>query len=249
MKKFRFTLAKVFSPQIGSQRRAAFTLAEVLITLGIIGVVAALTIPNVIAGYEKKATISQLQKVYSTLNQAFKNSEKDNGESIYWNVGSNNSTDYFNRYWKPYFKILHVCKNEKQCGYSSNAPWYRANGRADIIHVIVRNWRESVIISDGTFISWFVSAGFDSNASGEDNVYSQGQSSLILVDLNGGKKPNKFGRDVFYFVRVNGKGILPYGYNDNDDTIKNDCSRNNFGYKCSAKIIKDGWEIKDDYPW
>ena len=44
-------------------KRSGFTLAEVLITLGIIGVVAALTIPNLIAGYEKQVTISKLQKI------------------------------------------------------------------------------------------------------------------------------------------------------------------------------------------
>lgn len=227
----------------------AFTLAEVLITLGIIGIVAALTIPNLIAGYEKKSTISQLQKNYTVLNQAFKNSELDNGESIYWNIGADNATTYFNQYWKPYLKILHVCDDEKQCGYSSNTPWYRANGQQDIIHAILKNWRESVILSDGTFMSGFTSAGFDSSVDADDNTYTQGESALILIDINGAKKPNKFGRDVFYFVRVNGKGILPYGYNDNDDMIAKDCSKKSFGYKCSAKIVKDGWEIRKDYPW
>lgn len=230
-------------------KKEGFTLAEVLITLGIIGVVAALTIPNVIAGYEKQVTISKLQKSSSILNQAFKLSEFDNGESVYWNIGSGNATAYFAKYWKPYLKILHICDNEKQCGYKSNAPWYRANGKLDIIHVILKAWRESVILSDGTFMSGFTGAGFDSSVNEDDNNYTEGASSLILIDINGGGKPNKFGRDVFYFERVNGKGVLPYGYGDDDDTINDDCSKDNFGYKCAAKIMRDGWKINDDYPW
>ena len=53
-------------------KRAAFTLAEVLITLGIIGVVAALTLPTVISNYKKQVTVPKLQKAYSTINNAFK---------------------------------------------------------------------------------------------------------------------------------------------------------------------------------
>ncbi len=53
-------------------RRAAFTLAEVLITLGIIGVVAALTIPTLIANYKKKQAISKLQKNNFTVIQKCK---------------------------------------------------------------------------------------------------------------------------------------------------------------------------------
>ena len=55
-----------------NNRRAAFTLAEVLITLGIIGVVAALTIPTLIANYKKKQAISKLQKNNFTVIQKCK---------------------------------------------------------------------------------------------------------------------------------------------------------------------------------
>lgn len=48
-----------------------FTLAEVLITLGIIGVVAAMTMPSLIASHKEKETVSKLKKVYSTLSNAF----------------------------------------------------------------------------------------------------------------------------------------------------------------------------------
>lgn len=50
----------------------AFTLAEVLITLGIIGVVAAMTLPTLINSYKKQQTVTHLQKVYTSLNQALR---------------------------------------------------------------------------------------------------------------------------------------------------------------------------------
>lgn len=250
MKNYRFTQAKKLSTNFKYRNNAAFTLAEVLITLGIIGVVAAMTLPNIIAGYEKKSTITSLKKSYTVLNQAFKQSEIDNGESINWEIGSFNATEYFAKYWKPYLKILHICDTAEECGYTSNTPWYHSNGAMDGIHVILKSWRESVILADGSFMSGFTYAGmYDNPEEHNKEEYTQGASSQILVDINGGKKPNKFGRDVFYFVRVNGKGVLPYGYNDDDEIIDKDCSKNSFGYKCAAKIIKNNWEISDDYPW
>lgn len=56
----------------------AFTLAEVLITLGIIGVVAALTIPTLMQKADEQATVSALKKTYSTLTQAYNLAVNDN---------------------------------------------------------------------------------------------------------------------------------------------------------------------------
>ncbi|MDR1327072.1 MAG: prepilin-type N-terminal cleavage/methylation domain-containing protein [Heliobacteriaceae bacterium] len=52
-------------------KKKAFTLAEVLITLGIIGVVAALTIPSLIAKHKEKETVSKLKNIFSTLSNAY----------------------------------------------------------------------------------------------------------------------------------------------------------------------------------
>ena len=58
-----------------------FTLAEVLITLGIIGVVAALTIPTLIGNYQKKEVAVRLQKMYNTIQNAISLAEEENGPS------------------------------------------------------------------------------------------------------------------------------------------------------------------------
>lgn len=63
--------------------KRAFTLAEVLITLGIIGVVAAMTLPSLVGNYKKKQAVTQLQKVYTVLNQALRQSEAANESSQY----------------------------------------------------------------------------------------------------------------------------------------------------------------------
>ena len=62
----------IFASKSVTAKRVAFTLAEVLITLGIIGVVAAITLPTLVANYQKTVWVNQLKKTYSTLNEGFK---------------------------------------------------------------------------------------------------------------------------------------------------------------------------------
>ena len=62
--------------------KAAFTLAEVLITLGIIGVVAAMTIPSIVAKYQKMVTATRVKAFYSKINQAYTMSYAFNGDTV-----------------------------------------------------------------------------------------------------------------------------------------------------------------------
>ena len=95
-----------------SRKRIAFTLAEVLITLGIIGVVAALTLPNLITQYQKNATVQGLKVAYSLLSQAVQKSISENGEIDNWDYTLN--TNAFNEtYILPYLKIAKKCDGGK----------------------------------------------------------------------------------------------------------------------------------------
>ena len=60
--------------------KKAFTLAEILITLSILGVVAAITIPTIINKNSEKITVAKVKKIYATLNNAFLQSILDNGK-------------------------------------------------------------------------------------------------------------------------------------------------------------------------
>ena len=112
---------KVISPFTShfSRKRAAFTLAEVLITLGIIGIVAALTMPTLIQNHQKTVIETRLKKFYSVMNQAITLSEIQNGEKSSWKSSidanpkcadlSNQEvkvcvTEFFNTYMEPYLK-------------------------------------------------------------------------------------------------------------------------------------------------
>lgn len=95
--------------------RKGFTLAEVLITLGIIGIIAAMTLPAIMSKYRENVTMSKLKKFYSTMSQAQLRSIADNGEVDSWDwvpAGgeSNNEVimNWFNKYWGKYLNNIRV---------------------------------------------------------------------------------------------------------------------------------------------
>ena len=64
----------------GQSARLGFTLAEVLVTLGIIGVVSAMTVPTLMQNYQKKSYVTQLHKFYNELTQALPQYQADINE-------------------------------------------------------------------------------------------------------------------------------------------------------------------------
>lgn len=217
-------------------KKTAFTLAETLITLVIIGVVASITIPSVVVKYQKDQTVVQLKKAYTTLAQAVRLSESENGPNKDWDWGTEgNVSESFNTYWKPYLKIQKICNTYSGCGYHSAYPWTSLNNTSYDVACVAPTLRTSVILQDGTFV-------IVRNYGGTPvTLYKQ-----IYVDLNGPKPPNQLGKDLFQFLLDDQKGLVPTGY-ESDGNV--DCSVNKGGLSCATKIIQDGWQITDDYPW
>ena len=210
-----------------------------LITLGVIGVVAALIMPAVLGHYKKQETISRLKKAYTTINQALKLSELDNGEYEYWETGhSLGAALYMQKYWHPYFNVMKICNNYSECNYTKYYPWTYLNGEEYILTFALSNLRIPFITSDGILYSISVAGG---STPTEDN--------RVYIDINGSKGPNILGKDLFTFTRVKGKGILPYCYNSSTNSINESCSKTGDGGCCAQKIIMDGWQISKDYPF
>jgi len=213
-------------------KKNAFTLAEVLITLGIIGVVAALVMPALIANYEKKRIAIQFKKAYSVISQAMKLSEIDNGPMEDWEPvqgGTGVPLQYVDKYWKPYLKVINTCDTAATCGFDNEYPYTFLNGTASTIRVVYPSLRAALITADGTMYIFETASGSETNPS--YNIY---------IDLNGPKPPNVYGKDFFQLVRVPGNGVMPTGYEMTETQLDNNCSTGN-GQYCSAKIIKDGW--------
>lgn len=216
--------------------KSGFTLAEILLTLGIIGVVAAITIPGLITEYQKRATVTKLKRAISVINQAYKQSYEDNGDLTADLTNKMGAESYFHTYWEPYIKILTYCSSWGICGYDTNTPFSQATGEHDTMG-ITGGGRVSFYTMDGFIYMIHVGA------------IPGVPLSVIYVDINGGAKPNRYGKDVFILNRIaDGGGVQPNGYDTTDNKVKVECTVGR-GLYCAEYIRRSGWRIEKDYPW
>lgn len=177
-----------------------FTLAEVLITLGIIGVVAAITIPALINNTNDNELKTSWKKIYSELSQATLQMAADNGGTLDGAFGTAvNSDNYRNVY-------MQYMKNIKQCDMSLGSICWAstANMNNQGNHAWNCNWnnlRSSAITPDGAILC-FVHTATDCSSINAGKTTACGN---IYIDVNGLKPPNVNGRDVFVgYTNING---------------------------------------------
>ena len=252
-KKAAFTLAEGATHVVhfNDIRRVAFTLAEVLITLGIIGVVAAMTMPSLINNYQKKQTVTQLKKVYSELSQAAEMAKFEYGDPSLWDY-SISSSDFFKKYLSSYMEISNTTVGTAR---QHGIKYYGTSGAEEKGLIHLYDNAEIITLPSGTQI-------FAYSIIPSTSALSIKRKSFT-IDLNGFKRPNKFGRDLFS-LSVTEKGVRPMSYDDNEssavvrtrDEFRDGPSANNYqcnkqgrGMWCAALIMADGWEIRSDYPW
>ena len=232
-------------------KKAAFTLAEVLITLGIIGVVAAITIPGLINNYQRHIIETTLREDYSILQQMMRMSEESD-TPFDVNIPDNmeGSKNWFEKYAQPYLKFGKVCYNTAGC-WHDKLPTKTLAGRTayfnqtgigvgtDIIAVALNNG--SNIIFDGY--------GRSSLYSYFGVSISESSTLIIFIDANGNRPPNVIGKDIYAAVYTS-DGIVPAGNSMSVEDINANCSSsansNNAGYFCLAKMKSSGWKIPDD---
>ena len=215
-------------------KRCAFTLAEVLITLGIIGVVAAMTLPSLIQKYKIQEYVSKLNKFYTVISNAYIMAKNDNGDISGWNLkhyeSSSSNEEDFLYYLLPYMNVVKFCgKNEKGCFPDIV---YGSIGSAGFrMNLNTNSWYSNAILNDGMYIS---SLTF-SNTCG--NAYAA--CALLRVDVNGDAPPNKMGIDLHTFAVYKDR-ILPGGLSD----VLDDEQSINRGDACTAHVI---YEKNMDY--
>lgn len=229
----------------GKLMKHGFTLAEVLITLGIIGVVSAITLPTLIKNYKKKETVAKLQKAISVLNQAYRLSNEETGESLVADSVNMDPQEYFETYWAPYIKTLTYCKSPRACGYTNYTPFKKISGANSSWYVVEPRLRSTFLTPEGVVYVIFL-ASWKSKDGGEKIAQPQ-----ILVDLNGSNKPNQYGKDVFWLSRGEneGEGIQPYCHRKTNSEIITNCSKTGEGSCCAEMIRRASWTIPKNYPW
>ena len=199
---------------LSKKRQKAFTLAEVLITLGIIGVVSAMTVPALVRHHQKTVFVNQLRKTYSLLAQAAENAlQETNATSLTETEYNQNSEKPTEKFLNKYFKVVKMCTDgQKGC----LAEKYK-NIKGENVTAWWNDYRPCASIAGGITIC-LLSSGF-----GE----MPGRHSYlpIVVDVNGVKGPNVIGRDLFY-IEMYDDGKIAEAYdpeNIDPDASKEKC--------------------------
>lgn len=201
-----------------------FTLAEVLITLGIIGIVAAMTMPTLIQKNQEKELISRTKKVYADINNSLQLAQKDYGvigdNGFLFNANDNSLTAAQN--WAKYFSGSKVCASKSQSGCSQ----YYYDVKHQKLQADVNNSATvynnddlpKIILPNGAIIMVATNqSGCDNksytgtrtdalgrplkNPDGTNQTYTYNSTicANISFDVNGAKNPNQYGRDNYWF--------------------------------------------------
>ena len=230
------------------KRRTAFTLAEVLITLGIIGVVAAMTIPTLTKEYRRAVSIAKLKKTYATLQQAIQRTVADNLGYSYVNFSDGNTdsmVNWYNYYLKPNLRIQKDCIESTGCWHSEGVT-KQLNGQTAMWDSGTKGIGSNIIVFR-TFDNVYVNMDGASASDIEDSfgVKMDAPGLVMHVDVNGDDGPNVIGQDVFVFI-FNNRLLLPAGNDKSTEEVEEDCSDGGRGYYCFSYILRNNWKIKDD---
>lgn len=250
-----------------------FTLAEVLITLSILGIVAAISVPNIIQQYQKRLTITKLQKAYANLEIAATNLSISTGcigrDFACTNLSSITDNDEFQ---KKFFELsgmntqklyrflsykrgaapLSCLNSGSKCtgetGTLYNIDFY--GSKDNIGYAVKKEWVK-------TFDQW----GYFPNWTRKQE-YKSGMVIYVFLDskklknLSQTKVNSVLGKDSFVFVLYGNFQVEPAVQNSegsiggamqlsssNASNILDLCNKDNSGFNCAAKIVKDGWKI------
>ncbi|MBR1753236.1 type II secretion system protein [bacterium] len=215
-------------------KRFGFTLAEVLITLGIIGVVAAMTIPTLMQKINRHDKVAGVKKFYANLNNALQAATVEHGSQKNWNT-TMETTTYNNEFgingeYPAYVKyIMENMKYVKACGigniyetgcfaenYACTSSQMSPNLNNSTCRFSTGNNSTSFILSDGTSVA-----------------FTEGYPIFIYFDVNGKKGPNKVGEDMFFLTL------------DRQDYIKFNEMRRADYYNEESSGFGVGWILKN----
>jgi len=219
--------------------KKGFTLSEVLITLGIVGVISALTIPAVMKDYKQRLYVSQLKKAYSQLADTTQSIMSDEHSSSFYTTNggvpdgcegsecTKGPAYMLNNYFKTMKKNCGTGKDGACVATGYQAPDGTATGDIPEDYYCIQTTNSSTI------------CGKYDAADGELGT------TKFIIDVNGLSEPNITGRDVFV-VKVNPDGLIA---DINEDETK--CNQAtggdgpiNYASGCLARIMSDNWQMK-----
>lgn len=235
-------------------KQKAFTLSEVLITLTILGIIAAVIIPSIHRSFQDRIQITGMKRAYSILENAFQIAFANEGNIYTWNWpdGLSNTTknsNYLAEVMTRYISTAKYCGSASGCFPNRKAyfisgnphPFYKAlNGTVGQYNTWTEaNRHGKILLKNGMAMSF----GLGSWSLNVEDRYDYGLGH-IMVDINGENGPNRYGYDVFVFT-FNENGIKTSGKNLNyqcnyshKDDLNYSCNKDSIGCSCSIWVLR-----------
>lgn len=230
--------------------KRGFTLAEILIALGIVGVVAALTIPTFVNNGRNQANASKLSvtvnAVENALTSMIARESADDMTDTQWYSGGFTVSDLGN-----YLKLNGSKSNKLIDYYSTKTPFTTISGTAN--NPSVTNIYET---KNGALLMF---NNKTTHSQTEATVKAYGGSvydsiGMLSIDVNGAAKPNVWGRDVFYFLVGSDGHLYPAGslnfsilFSGKDINMWNKTGSYNCTTSktlgCTARLIEEGYQV------
>ncbi|MDD3149391.1 MAG: prepilin-type N-terminal cleavage/methylation domain-containing protein [Candidatus Gastranaerophilales bacterium] len=224
-------------------RKLGFTLAETLIVIAIIGIIASIAIPTLFGTTSDAELKAAWKKSYSDLTQATMMIIADNGGSLAGAFpGDAAGSEDLKNAFASKLNIIKDCSgisstggtgsgaSAEGCWHSGTNSWYHLNGAGRSSYS-----GPGLILNNGNLIYFYI---YKSDCSSTAGDYTK--CGLMYIDINGFKKPNIIGKDIFV-ASITSNVLIPEGargyYEPSTSCIENSTASTNYGYGCSAKYL------------
>lgn len=199
--------------------KLGFTLAEVLVTLGIIGVVSAMTLPTLVKNHQRQVYVTQLHKAYNDLTQAVDSYTTSKNAVNLNEAGGMTDAESVKRFVQNEFKVVKFCSATEPC-FASSYKLLDGSSVDDLGESFIEN-------------AFVTPAGY---------VMSIDPGWIVMVDINGQAGPNIMGRDFFTMVLDPVHNTVGSNANDVDkDDLMDMCQTQGVG--CFTLIQNAGWKM------
>ena len=234
--------------------KKAFTLAEVLVTLGIIGVVSAMTIPTLMRNHQRQVYVTRLHKVYNIMTEGFALQMQETNavnikEALISQGNTSNSANLSKKFLESHFKVSTNCGTEASKCFADK---YKSISGNEASSTFLKSYgMYAISLADGTSVAMLLDFG----AMYDDNSVGQ-----VYVDTNGKEGPNVVGRDFFRMYIYSDGVIDDYMVDEkcrkdgvcNGNSTPQALRQENFELYCKdpkdsdgcfGRILNDGWKM------
>lgn len=215
----------------------AFTIAEILIVLGIVGIVAEITIPSVVKDFQEAVIRTAFLKQVSVLSQITESYLADNGGTFMGEFV--NRPAVITKFLQPYLLTTKVCADSVDTTCIHHSSLSLTSLPVNTSTLSLSNWSTSVITNDGVYIHV-------GNAFNDCTIWG---SACVAgeIDINGDKGANRTGYDTFNWTLLPNKIIFSHPAYSSTDDVNTKCIKQpasgwngwtNKGYGCGMRIIE-----------